>query len=114
MDPTREPLSLKTIKDGALVEQFDIALSRVVDNLADINTILRPREITLVVKVTPNADRTFLEIEGGVKTKLAGQESVKTTADLSFDHKGRAVALNRRKRQQEIPFNVKKIEGDSE
>lgn len=104
MDADAQKLSLTTIKDGAVVEQFDIALRQVIENLADINTTTRPREITLVLKITPNIDRTFLEITAGVKTKLAGQEVVTTTADLKFDAAGRPVALNRKSRQMQIPF----------
>lgn len=108
MEEEREVLTLESYKGGALIEQFNRALKRVVDNLADINTTDKPREITLMVKVTPNRDRTFLELVGGVKCKLAGQESVKATADLTFDDQGRAIARVRRSRQQEIPFNVHK------
>lgn len=108
----RERLSLSTIKGGALIEQFNRALNHVVDNLADVNTTTKPREILLSLKVTPNTDRTFLEISGVVKTKFAGQEAITTTADLAFTDRGRAVALNRRSRQQEIPFNLKKIQGE--
>lgn len=109
MDADTEKLSLATIKEGALVEQFNLALNRVVDNLADINTTTKSREITLVVKITPNDDRTFLEIVGGVKTKLAGQATIFTTADLQFDGNGRAVARNRKSRQMEIPFKTNNV-----
>lgn len=108
----REQLSLNTIKGGALIEQFDRALDQVVDNLSDVNTTTKVREIVLTVKVKTNNDRTFLEIEGGVKTKLAGQEPIGTTADLTFDDRGRPVALCRRQRQQEIPFNVTRLNKD--
>lgn len=109
MEAEPEKLSLTTIKDGALVEQFDLALDRIVDNLADINTTIKPREITLVVKITPSRDRTFLEIAAGVKTKMAGQEAITTTADLKFDSNGRATARNRKSRQMEIPFNTDNV-----
>jgi hypothetical protein len=105
----REKLSLLSIRQGALIEQFDRALELVVVNLSDINTTTKIREINLTVKVKTNTDRTFLEIEGGVKTKLAGQEPIGTTADLTFDNHGRPVALCRRPRQQEIPFNVTRL-----
>lgn len=105
MDANAEKLTLATIKGGALMEQFNLALNRVIVNLADINTTIKPREITLTVKITPSKDRSFLEILGGVKTKLAGQEVISTTADLKFEDNGRPVAFNRKSRQMEIPFN---------
>ena len=109
MEAERERLTLATINGGALVEQFDRALDRVVDNVSDINTTTKPRKIKLTVKVVPSEDRSFLEVDGDVKTEVAGQDPVKTTAVLSYDTRGRAVAYNRRKQQTEIPFNVTRI-----
>lgn len=114
MEADVKELSLTTIKGGALVEKFDLALERVVSNLADVNTTTKPREIVLTVRLTPNVDRTFLEILGTVKTKLAGLESVQATADLKFDSNGRAHAWNRKNRQMEIPFTTVKKGGDND
>jgi hypothetical protein len=109
MEEDRQRLTLETFQDGALIEQFDRALDRVFDNLADINTTTKPREITMIVKITPNNDRTFLEISGGVRTKFAGQHAVKSTADLSVTDKGRPVAYNRQRKQMDLPFNVTRL-----
>jgi hypothetical protein len=111
MEEERERLTLATINGGALVEQFDRALDRVVDNVSDINTTTKPRKIKLTVKVVPSEDRGFLEVDGEVKTEVAGQDPVKTTAVLSYDNRGRARAYNRPKRQTDIPFNVTKFKG---
>jgi hypothetical protein len=105
----RQKLSLVTIQGGALVEQFDRALDKTFENLGDINTTIKPREIRLVVQIKPNDDRTFLEIVGAVSTRLASQEAIKTTADLTTDDRGRAVAYNRRRKQLEMPFNVTRL-----
>lgn len=109
MEEEREKLTLLTINGGALVEQFDRALERVIDNVSDINTTTKARKIKLTVKVVPSEDRSFVGIEAEVKTEVAGQDPVSTTAVLSYDNRGRAVAFNRRKRQQDIPFNVTRI-----
>lgn len=111
MEEERERLTLATIKDGALLEQFDRALDRVVDNVSDINTTTKARKIKLTVKVVPSEDRSVVGIDAEVKTEVAGQDPVTSTAVLSYDARGRAVAYNRKKRQQEIPFNVTKLEG---
>jgi hypothetical protein len=105
----RQRLSLATIQEGALVEQFDRALNRVFENLSDINTTTKAREVRLIVQIKPNDDRTFLEIVGGVTTKTAGQSSIKTTADLAFDERGRPVAYNRKHKQMDLPFNVTRL-----
>ncbi len=103
-----ERLTLSTISGGALIEQFDRALNSVVNNLADINTTIKPREIHLKVKMVPSNDRSFMEIYGEVKTKTEGQEAIKTTADLQFDGRGRAVAVNRKSNQVSLPFDLSK------
>lgn len=105
----KERFTLTSFQGGALVEQFDRAIDRVVSNLADINTTNKPREIRLIVKITPNDDRTFLEIVGGVTTKTVGQQVVKSTADLTFDDHGRAIAFNRESKQLPIPFDVGRL-----
>lgn len=111
MGEDREKLTLMTIKGGALAEQFDRALNEVINNLADINTTMKPREINLKVKLTPSRDRSFLEIFGEVKTKIEGQESIEATADLMFDDRGRAAAWNRESKQVELPFDLNKARG---
>lgn len=112
MIDSKEKLTLETIKGGALVEQFNIALGRVLVNILDINTTTTPREISMVIKISPNDDRTFLELSAGVKTKLAGQPTVKATADLSVDDHGRAVAFSRPSNQLALPFEVAKQQGE--
>jgi hypothetical protein len=111
MDEERERLTLETIEDGALVEQFNNALDRVFENLADINTTKKAREVKLIVKIIPSDDRSFLEISGGVSTKTSGQQPIKTTADLSNDDRRRPVAYKRKQEQIELPFNVTRLNG---
>jgi hypothetical protein len=114
MEEERERLTLATIKGGALIEQFDRALAEVVANIADVNTTTKPRKIKLIVKVVPSEDRSVFEIDGHTQTEIAGQDPIKSTGVVTFDDRGRAVALNPRKRQTEIPFNVKRIKGGEE
>jgi hypothetical protein len=105
----KQRFTLASFQDGALVEQFDRAIERVCVNLADINTTNDAREIRLVVKIKPNEDRTFLEIVGGVTTKTVGQQVIRSTADLSIDTRGRAIAYNRKSKQMALPFNVTRM-----
>jgi hypothetical protein len=109
MEQERQRLTIETINEGALLEQFNRALDRVLENLADINTTDNAREINLKLQIKPNDDRTFLDIKGGVTTKTAGQMTVKSTADLQIDERGRPAAFVRRHKQLEIPFNVTRL-----
>ena len=62
MEETTEPLTLTNVMNGAAVEMFARQLTRVFNNLADINTDLNAREITLKVKFTPSKDRSYIAI----------------------------------------------------
>lgn len=100
-----EPLSLVNILQGAAVEMFDRQLSRVYNNIGDINTDLSAREITLKVKFSPSKDRSYVVIE--IKcppAKLSGQEVAETTADLKFDERGRYYARERKSAQKDFAF----------
>lgn len=106
----KTPLSLTNIKGGAAVEMFDIALQKVLENMNDINTTLKSREVNLKVTFTPSEDRTLFEITLDCTPKLAHQEGQRCTADLRLDSRGRAVAFERNK-QPHLPFasNVHKL-----
>ena len=107
-------LSIVNIKEGAAVEMFDRALQKVLININDINTTLAKREILLKMELLPSEDRTLVEINFGVSTKLAGQGGQKLTADVKIDERGRAYAKER-KVQHGLPFgNVTSIERKGE
>ncbi len=108
---SEEKLSLTNIKEGAAVEMFDLALEKVLANIQDINTTLAPREITLKVVLTPSEHRDYVNIVLSCPKKLAIQDSIKTTANLTLDSKGRAIAHERRTRQLPlVAGNVSKLE----
>lgn len=106
-------MSLLNLKGGAAVEMFDRQLQRVYNNIADVNTSLKEREITLKVKFNPSKDRSLLAIHIECPpAKLAGQDSEETTADLRMDERGRYFGLERIPLQRSIKFgNVTTING---
>ena len=109
----KEKISLINIKGGAAVELFDGAMQRVYENINDINTTLKPREVNLKVVFIPSADRTIAVISMECTAKLAYHEAEKTTADLRLDERGRAIAYERANKQIEIfPANVTAIKGE--
>ena len=93
-----EKLSLINIKDGAVVEMFDIALGIVFANIRDINTTLDAREIILKMKVIPrDEERSLAEVTFKVDKKLAGQGVKKASIDIKMDSKGRVYGRERNK-----------------
>ena len=107
-------LSLLNLKNGAAVEMFDRQLQRVYNNIGDVNTSLKEREITLKVKIKPSKDRSLLAINIECPpAKLAGQDIEETTADLRMDERGRFFGRERIPLQRSIKFgNVTTIIGN--
>lgn len=106
-----EKVTLENLAGGAAIEKFGIALQKVLENIKDINTTLATREINLKVALTPSEHRDYIGIKITCPVKLATQEAVGTTANLTLDSKGRAVAYERKSRQ--IPLvadNVSSME----
>lgn len=106
-------MSLLNLKNGAAIEMFDRQLQRVYNNIGDVNTSLKEREITLKVKIKPSKDRSLLAINIECPpAKLAGQDIEETTADLRMDERGRYFGRERIPLQRSIKFgNVKSING---
>jgi hypothetical protein len=99
-----EKMSLATIKDGAAVEMFDLALARVLANVADINTDIKPRKITLTVTITPNKDRSIIGISIGCDPVLRNQEKQESYAHVKRDPRGQLFAIEHRA-QQDLTFS---------
>jgi len=117
MDEDRKALSLININGGAAVEMFDRALKKVFENINDINTTLKQREVNLKMVFAPSDDRTLVTIQMECTPKLCGQEPQKITADLTLDQRGRAIAFERQSPQLGLfPTNVSSMQkqgGDS-
>lgn len=108
-----DKISLITIKNGAAIEMFDLQLARVMNNIADINTTSKAREITLKVKVTPiNNSRSMVAYSIDVPpAKLCGQEPVEGHADVSIDAGGSGAYARRREPQEQMKItNVVKMD----
>ncbi len=72
-------VTLDTIGGGALSELFAAELSRILDNIADVNTDPKTaRKITIEVVVKPNATRDELATSLKCSSKLAGIMTVET------------------------------------
>ena len=67
-----EGVSLDNICEGAAIERFNFAMQAIVENVLDPNTVATaPRELTLKLKIKPDKDRSFANVEMSVTNKLA-------------------------------------------
>ena len=88
-----EPLTLVTLKGGALVELFDRALEQVLKNIADPNTDAQTsRKIKMEVILKPNEDRDQTALVIKCTPVLAGIKPVGSIAYLGRI-KGELVAV---------------------
>lgn len=92
-DPQPQVLTLDNIKGGAVSELFSAELSRVLENIDDINTDPKQkRTITLTVSLEPDSNRENVEIKAKCVSKLAGLMTVSTKAFIG-KRDGRLVAV---------------------
>lgn len=77
---TEQYVSLENLGEGAAVERFDHALSKVLENIQDLNTpAVQKREISLKMTIVPDEDRERGVVEIKVEAKLAGAKGLKST-----------------------------------
>ena len=75
--PKIEEMKLETLKRGAVAEQFNDALDRVLENIVDPNTEAEAtRTVTLKVSLKPDEDREMIMIKSSVTAKLASAEAI--------------------------------------
>jgi len=87
---TAQPVSLATLAGGAAIERFDREFERVIENIADPNTTLKKRTITLTISIKPDERRENCEIDIGCISKLAAMRSYGTHVFVDPHHVGRA------------------------
>ena len=92
-------VTLDTIGGGALAELFKLALTQVLENIADPNTEPKTkRAIAMVVTFKPNRDRDVADVQLACTSKLAGVSVVDTRLFLGRQ-KGKLVAVEDDPRQ---------------
>ena len=87
------PVNIGNINDGAMIDGFAIAFGKALENIADPNTpATATREVTLKLVLKPHADRTQIDTEFKVSSKLASIETHKSKCFLGVNDEGGFVA----------------------
>ena len=74
---------------GAIQERVDYEVSRVVDNLLDMNTEAKAkRKVTLVISMVADEDRRVVKVEASAKSTLAPVTPVDTSLVITSDGNG--------------------------
>ena len=81
--------SLLQMAKGAIQERVDYEVSRVVDNILDMNTEAKvKRKVTLTIVMVPDDDRQVVKIEASAKSTLAPVTPVGTSLVITADGNG--------------------------
>ena len=95
-------LGLESISGGAVPEMFALELERVLRNIHDPNFPAEAvRELRVVVKIKPDADRHRLAVSSQVATKLPPRQAASGQA-FTGQRGGRVVAVTYDPRQSDL------------
>ena len=89
MTTNEQRSSLLQMAKGAIQERVDYEVSRVVDNILDMNTEAKvKRKVVLTIVMTPDDDRQVVKIEASAKSTLAPVTPVGTSLVITADGNG--------------------------
>jgi len=75
----RSTKSIIEVSEGAIIDQIDYELDKVVNNINDINTDEKPRKITVEITLTPTKQKKQMELKATVKSTLRPVNPVEAT-----------------------------------
>jgi hypothetical protein len=91
-------MNIANIADGALVEQVDIEILRVLENILDPNTDPeKKRKITIVLEFISDDRREVSDVKFTTKSVLAPQKAITTRIAFDINKSGNIVAEELRK-----------------
>ncbi len=84
--------SILRMASGAIEEKVDYEVSRVIDNILDLNTDPKAkRKITITLVFQPDAERKHIAIAAEAKSTLAPTAAVATSMMITSDGNGEMV-----------------------
>lgn len=113
--------SIMQMAKGAFQERVDYEMSRVIDNILDLNTkATAKRKITLTIELTPDDERRQIQVAVTAKSALAPTNPVATSLCITSDGNGEMVVaemvpqipgqMNMDGTQQEAPKILKLVQ----
>ncbi len=87
--PSREIKSLDQLMDGQIVRRFNAELQKVWENIFDLRTdAYKPRQIALIFKFAPNAQRDAASMKADVQVKLVPPSPLEQTVLMHVSDDG--------------------------
>lgn len=89
MTQTDQRSSILQMAKGAIQERVDYEVTRVVDNLLDMNTEAKAkRKVTLTITMTTDDNRRVVKVEASAKSTLAPVTPIDTSLVITADGNG--------------------------
>lgn len=83
METKENRASILQMARGAIQERVDYEISRIVDNILDVNTeACAKRRLTLTIELKPDENRQYIKIAASAVSKLAPATPVGTTLGM--------------------------------
>lgn len=83
---------LLDVAHGAIQERLDYELSKVIDNIADLNTKADAvRKITLTLSLKPDSERQNIKMSTQVKSTLVPTNNIESALYLTESDEGKAL-----------------------
>lgn len=102
-EPEAISINIGNVCDGAAIDAFDLALRKVLENIADLSTVATAsRAIVMEFVFKPESDRCKVHIELAVKEKLCGVEKQLSKLFVARTEGGHLVALDADPRQMPL------------
>lgn len=84
-----EKKSIVQMAMGAIQERVDYEMSRIIDNIIDVNTkATGKRTLTIKIDLTPADDRKTIAVSAVAKSTLQATNAVATSLYVTSDHNG--------------------------
>jgi len=113
MGELQERLNIANIAKGALVEQADEEIQKVLDNIKDPNTDpTKVRKVSITITFKPNERRNIASVNFQTKAALVPALPVETSIVIDKNNDGKAVAeelFSEMKGQMAIDPNTGKV-----
>ncbi len=80
--------SILEMARGAIMEQVDIEVSRIIENIIDPNTeAKKKRQLVLTVDFMPSADRETVSVSATAKSKILPNNAISTSLYVGVDRR---------------------------
>lgn len=84
----KEVKSILEFDNGSILEKAQSELQKVLQNIADINTSTKAREITIKLTLTPDEKRKHIDMKANVTSKLQPTHAIATSMQMSMNDEG--------------------------